>query len=368
MPWEQRPDGWYYIEYHTNQWGNQDSESQGPYPQPNASGAPPTGGVYAWQSGAPQDPPQQSSAAVQPAQQPAAQQPLSTVAESPPIGTAPPPGTGLTSVQQSAKASIESFLANYGLSALGDFAWNEYLQGVPIEQITLDIRSRPEYKARFPAMEALAQKGHAINESQYVQYERDASQILTYAGLGQFSTPAYLSSLIANEVSIAEVTDRVQNGYSRVVEAPPEVRAQFAEWFGANGDAALAGWFLDASHTEPFIKDAVDTAQAGGYGKFFGFNNMTQQGAHLIGQIAKTPGALISGFQKAATYKPLTYETIGERTDLTQDQTVEAAFGTGGDAQEAFRHRLEERVASGTGGGGALQSAKGLSGVGTAQQ
>lgn len=375
MPWVQKADGWYYEEYTQNAWGNTDTQSQGPYPQPNASGAPPTGGVYAWQGGAAQDPPQQTSAAPAPAPSaysapPAAPSPAAPAASNP-VGSAPAatgsPSSGLTAEQSSAKAALNGFLSQYGLDGLGDFAWDEYLNGSPIAQIMLDIRSRPEYKARFPAMAALAAKGHAMTEKEYVDYERSAAQIFSYAGLAQFATPSYLQSILENEVSLDELGDRIRNGYEKVIEAPPEVRNQFAEWFGPNGDAALAGWFLDATHTEPFIKDAVATAQAGGYGDFFGFD-LSQAGAHLIGQIAPTVQGLVSGFNKALQFKPLIYETISEKSDLTADQTVEAAFGTGGGAQEAFQKRLEERVAAGSGGGHALQTQTGLVGAGTAQQ
>ena len=54
------------------------------------------------------------------------------------------PGGVLTSEQRSAKANLDGFLSQYGLDTLGDFVWQEYLNNIPIEQIMLDIRDRPE--------------------------------------------------------------------------------------------------------------------------------------------------------------------------------------------------------------------------------
>lgn len=342
-------DGWWYTSNSGLQYG--------PYPDQGAASQ--RGATDSGDSRPAAPAPAPASA---PATQPAA---------APGVGTAPPAGSGLSAQDQSARATINAFMEQFGLPAsLGEWAWSRYLElGEGSEQqIMLELRQRPEYTARFPAMAALSAKGRAISESEYVQYEKDAANIFSYAGLGQFATPAYLTSIIANEVSLDELRDRIYNGYSKVVEAPPEVRQVFSEWFGAGaGDAALAGWFLDAEHTEPFIKDAIETAQAGGYGRFFGFN-IDQAYAKLIGDIAQTPQALVSGFQEAIAFKPLTFETISETTDLTEGETVAAAFGTGGSALEEFRKRLESRAAYSRGGGSALMTEEGLVGAGSAGQ
>lgn len=384
MAWVQHGDGGWYYETTTQGEYGPSTESQGPYAQPSPDGGPP-GDYNAYYS--PQGQyvgPQQTSQPAQFAPSPAPAPAQSAApAETNQVGTAPPPssetGGGLTTEQRSAQGQLQADLAAAGftgqdLGSLGDWAWNEYLNGVPESQIFLEMRQRPEYQRRFPAMAALASKGHAISEAEYVNYEKSAAQIFSYAGMAQFATPDYLNSLIAGEVSLNELNDRIQNGYKLVLQAPQQVRDQFAQWFGPNSDAALAGWFLDASHTEPFIETAVQEAQAGGYAKFFGFD-LTQEGAKLIGQVAPTAQQLIAGFQEAQKYLPLTTETIFEKNDLTAADTASVAFGVGepfgvgGEPPaEKFRKRLEERVAGVHGGGQAAQTQQGIVGAGVSTQ
>lgn len=68
----------------------------------------------------------------------------------------------------SARAAITRVLDQFGLGSLAGWAWQRYVAGVPVEQIMLDLRERPEYRARFPAMRELADRGRAITENEYL--------------------------------------------------------------------------------------------------------------------------------------------------------------------------------------------------------
>src|SRR5689334_18836184 len=100
-----------------------------------------------------------------------------------PVDSGTPAPSGLTAEQKSARAILDDTLAQYGLSGLGDRLWQQYLNGEPIEQIMVDLRKTPEYKARFPGMEALSKKGRAISEGEYISIERGYAQLFREYGL-----------------------------------------------------------------------------------------------------------------------------------------------------------------------------------------
>ncbi len=73
-------------------------------------------------------------------------------------------------VDMSAKAVLEQALGMYGLSSLAEWAWSRYLETGSTDLVFLELRQQSAYKARFPAMAALAARGQAISEASYVEY------------------------------------------------------------------------------------------------------------------------------------------------------------------------------------------------------
>ena len=95
-----------------------------------------------------------------------------------------------------------------------------------IEQILLELRETPEYKTRFPAMDALSKRGRAISEAQYINYEQSAAAVFKAAGLpaGFYDTPDDFSRFLTNDVALPELQKRVEAYQDVAFSQPPEVR------------------------------------------------------------------------------------------------------------------------------------------------
>lgn len=271
---------------------------------------------------------------------------------------------------QSARGILNAALAQYGLGSLAKWAWSQYTAGSSTDQIMLDLRNQPEYKARFPAMEELAKQGHAMSESQYITMENGYATAMHNAGLppGFYDQPEDYAQLMENNVSVGELQNRVTNGFARVASAPPEVRAEFEKLYGAKGDSALAAWFLDPDKAEPVLEQQAAAAVIGGTGMRYGVDTgkgtleeLAQQG--VTDQQAQTGFAAI---QKSAG---LFHANEGENPDLTEaNQGVSAQFGLSANDILAVQQRQQERQAAFQGSGAAAATAKGAVGLGEAGQ
>jgi hypothetical protein len=175
---------------------------------------------------------------------------------------------GRTTEQLQADAQLRAFLDQYGLGALKDRLWSYIVdQGVDDEnRLMLWVAEQPEYKARFPAMESLAAKGRAISPAQYIQLERSYAQVMHEFGVPAkfFDDKGDFTALITNEVSPAELQSRVQDGFAKVANADPQVRAAFRNYFGVAGDAALAAFFIDPNRAAPKLEAAAKAAEVAG--------------------------------------------------------------------------------------------------------
>lgn len=280
------------------------------------------------------------------------------------------PVGSMSPVTDSAMSQIVNDFSSYGLGNLAQFIYNEITSGVPDQQILLDVRGTPEYKARFPAMAALAQKGQAITEGQYINYETNVQQLFRSVGLppGFHDQPDDIAAFLTNNVSISELTSRVQDGFQKVTQTDPNVRAYYAQHFGASGDAAIAATFLDPNRALPALQQMSAAAQFGGAGLSQGFNVSTDT-ANLAAENGISASQAQSGFGQLNKLDPYLTNTISEQGQLSPDTGAQAVFGLSGQAASLLQQRQDERQAAFGGsvrGGGAVGSTS--TGLGTASQ
>ena len=79
--------------------------------------------------------------------------------------------------------TLQSAFSQYGLQSLFPKIQEFARRDLTEDGVLLELRKTPEYKARFPAMEALAQKQRAITEAEYIEFERNAAQLERAYGL-----------------------------------------------------------------------------------------------------------------------------------------------------------------------------------------
>lgn len=274
-------------------------------------------------------------------------------------------------VNRDARARIGELLRNYGLEGLIDDAWEWVKEGLSETEIVQRIRETDAYAERFPGMKMRRDAGlPAMSEREYIQYERQARQLMQQSGLPSsfYDTPDDLAEFIGADMALPELSARLTEGFGRVSEAPQEVRDAFADMFGGHGDDALAAFFLDEERSLPALERAASMSETAGAGAVFDFDVDRQMAEELVDFGVGFDEAM-QGFGEAARLRPLTGDLAFERRgQVSEDDLVGARFGVDDQARERLQRRMEARVASFQGGGRALMGQQGISGAGRARR
>lgn len=272
----------------------------------------------------------------------------------------------------SAKAVLSKTLGDYGLGSLGDFAWNEYLAGIPIEQIMLDIRQTLEYKTRFPAMADLAQKGHAMSEAEYIGYETNAKSIFKAAGLpsGFYDQPDDFAGFLKNGIGLPELQSRVEMAKTAVYNSDPDALAALEDFYNVGGRPEsmigdLTSYFLDENRALPLIQTQWVSAQEAAAANRTGYGNITRTEAERLAALGITPDQAAQGFGTLANMQELFTNLPGENPDApTREQGQGAIFEQNASDQKALKGQQRRRGALFEAGGGFQETQGGVTGIG----
>ena len=278
---------------------------------------------------------------------------------------APPP----TPQQSDARILLDRLLDEYGLGNLKAWAWEQVTLNRSVNEIVTYLYERPEFEARFPAIDGRRKKGlPPITAQEYVAYEGAARQAMRAANMpgGFWDKPADFTQLIVNDVSIDELNTRITAGYQRVAQAPNAVRDAYRSYFGYDGDAALAAHFLDPTRATAVLSDQVRQAEFGGAGAQHGWQ-ISEYAASQWSKRNFSAEQNQAGFARLDAFAPLLDETIYEADE--EDFTVEGeglhvAFGEQG--EQEFERRLAKRKALSEGEGQAASDEQGVFGLGQA--
>jgi hypothetical protein len=264
----------------------------------------------------------------------------------------------------SAKAIIDGFLGQYGLSTLSNWAWQKWQGGESSDQIMLELRATPEYQTRFPAMDALSKSGHAISESQYINLEQTYIQIGRQFGLPSsfYDQPSDFTAQIAGQVSPAEYQQRVQDYMTFAYEVDPTQREELKRLYGVD-EAHIAAAVMDPEKALPVLQRQFGATQAAAAAQRASFGQLDQTQAELLAGIS--PDALAQGFGKLYGQRELMTNLPGEGgTAPTQDQGIGATFLGDAAAQAELDRKARERAAVFGGGGSVSQTQQGYAGAG----
>jgi len=290
-----------------------------------------------------------------------------------PQNTMPAPTAPVSPADQSARAIINQALGQYGLASLADWAWKQYTGGAAIEQIMLDMRQRPEYKQRFPAMDALAQGGHALSEAQYIQAEQSYAQIMHAAGVpaGFYDQPADFSKLLTGFVSPTELQSRVQDAQTAIY-GNPEIQQQLNGLYGAGASPGqILAYFIDPDRAEPLIAKQLASAQVAAAGVNSGYGQVNRNEAELIAEQNMSQQEITSRFQTIGQEQWLTKGQVGGNeaageTGLSAHDLLGAAFLGDAKAQHRLLTIQQQRKADQEAGGQFAEAkpGTGLTGIG----
>lgn len=179
--------------------------------------------------------------------------------------------------KRDAFAIIKATLKTYGFTDAEIAELNTFIEAgltnakMGPEQLKLDMRELPVYKARFAGNAARISAGlNALSESQYLQQENDYSEIFKMYGVGNLSSRAQFSTLIGNAVSVTEATRRIDAAVKRVKNADPEILKTLKNFYPTITDTDIVSYFLKPAETLPELERKTTVAEIGATAKQFG--------------------------------------------------------------------------------------------------
>jgi hypothetical protein len=160
----------------------------------------------------------------------------------------------------------------YGMGALVEPLKGFIQDGLSSSEFTLKLRDTNAYKKRFAANASRIAKGlSALNEAEYIGLEDQYQNIMRQYGLpasyytrGDMGRQEGFEKFLANDVSAAELEDRVMTAQSRVLNANPEVLASLKQFYPDITDGDILAYTLDPDKALTDIKRKVTAAEIGG--------------------------------------------------------------------------------------------------------
>lgn len=263
--------------------------------------------------------------------------------------------------RQNATATMRALLESYNLMSLYNTVVDYIKQGYDAEAVSVLIRTTPEYKTRFPAMSALAQKGRAISEAEYIEYEQTSSNLERRYGLPAGMLMSNVTRLLENEVSAAELNDRVLLASSASLQAPQEIRQQFQDYYGIDS-GGLTAYFLDPQIATPLLERQAASARIGAEARRqdVGVDRAT---AEYLQSLGVTQEEARTGFGTVSQARGL---TTGRGDVVTNEQLVMGTLAKDQGAQKEIERAIGARKGRFEGGGEFVQSKEGVVGLGSA--
>ena len=274
---------------------------------------------------------------------------------------------GKTQAGQSAYDLLFQQFNQYGLGALVEPLKSLITSGASPAEFTIKLRETDAYKKRFAANAARIQKGlTAISEAEYLGLEDQYQSIMRNYGLpesyyarGEMGTQEGFNKFIANDVSAAELEDRIMTAQNRVINANPEVLASLRAFYPDINNADILAYTLDPTKGLDAIKRKVTAAEIGGAATQAGLTTGMKRAEELTAA-GITKQQAQQGFQAVAEVAPRGGQLaeIYKQSPYTQ-QTAEAeVFGLAGSAEAARQRKkltsLETAAFSGSAGAGAI--------------
>jgi hypothetical protein len=248
----------------------------------------------------------------------------------------------------------------YGMGALVEPLKQFITQGLSSSEFTLRLRDTDAYKKRFAANASRIAKGlSALNEAEYIGLEDQYQNIMRQYGLpasyyarGDMGRQEGFEKFLANDVSAAELEDRVMTAQSRVMNANPEVLAALKQFYPGIADGDILAYTLDPEKALTDIKRKVTAAEIGGGAMQAGLG-ITGTRAEELGAAGVTKeraqqgfGTIAGGLQRGSQLASI----YGE-DPYTQTTAEKEVFGLAGQTEAAKERKKLTSLEKATFGG-----------------
>jgi hypothetical protein len=272
---------------------------------------------------------------------------------------------GERSARTNAYARLTEVLNDYGLGTLAGSVQTWLQEGLSEAEITQRMRDTNEFKSRFPAIEERKRKGLSpISPGEYVAYERNARQLLRAAGIpeGFYDSNEDFQRFLSNDLSIAELGDRVTLAANAAFRMDPAARDALTQWGMGPGD--LTAFWLDPDKATPLLERKYVAAQLAGAGTRSGFGRLNENEATQLATLGVTPDQAEQGFGNLVDARELFTSLDRTEDNISRTEHLGAAFGGNANAKRRIEQRARKRSAQFEAGGGYASSQGGLVGLG----
>jgi hypothetical protein len=261
--------------------------------------------------------------------------------------SAPAVDTGRAERQSAYDLLFQQF-NQYGLGALVEPLRGLITSGASPAEFTIRLRETDAYKKRFAANAARIAKGlTAISEAEYIGLEDQYQNIMRNYGLpanyytrGDMGRQEGFERFIGNDVSAAELEDRIMTAQQRVMNANPEVVASLRQFYPDISNGDILAYALDPDKGLSEIKRKVTAAEIGGGAMQAGLG-ITGTRAEELGAAGVTKQQAQQGFQTVAEVAPRGGQlaAIYGESPYTQQTAEQEVFGLAGSTEAAKQRR-----------------------------
>jgi hypothetical protein len=265
---------------------------------------------------------------------------------------------------------LEDTFNSYGLGSLAATVKTFMQQGLSDDEAVIQLRQTPEYKQRFLGNEGRRAKGlYAYSESQYLEAEQTYRDLFAQSGLESLAGADTFSKLIGGAVSPAETQDRIQNVFTKIDNADPQLREQIGSYLTGYGigdpnvqRTQLASALLMGGTSAQDLVRNIEKAQIKTAALTSGMTLAEENISSLQKQLetAKTYdvyGTSKKAFGELAQTTPTTEKLANiygeDTTNLSSELQQEAFFGL----QSQRRKKLQEKEKSTFGGSAGTSTA-----------
>ena len=265
---------------------------------------------------------------------------------------------------------ISDTLASYGLEGLAADAYRFLMEGASTESVMIQLKETEQFKERFKGLD-MRQPGMApLTPAQYIQLESNYRQTMAAAGLpeGFYDSPDDFAEFIGNDISPAEMTQRVSMASTAVANVNPELKNQLQEMYGigVENDGELIAYFLDPDRGVNVIEQRLQMESAGLSAAAI---QATGQGigTGVARQLAGQNVQQREISQRLGQQAGLTQQVFGEQNAVTSTELAAASFGLDSETTAQVRRLRQRRQAASQQRTGGLVTGMGATGLGSAQ-
>jgi hypothetical protein len=239
------------------------------------------------------------------------------------------------------------------------------------DAILFNLRGTEQFKTRFKANASRAANGlPELDPATYIGLEQQYAATLRANNLPTdfYDSPDDFNALIEGDVSVAEFQARINEGFTKVKNADPQVLNTLRQFYPevGNDERSLAAYFIDPKRGAQALERQVQAARIGARAQEQAGMDIGKLTAEELVARGFTPEQAQATFQRVGQLAGLYQEMGGEIAageGLTEAEKVGAAFGYNVEAQQRLERRRERRVGEFVGGGQFVRTTGATSGT-----